>query len=138
MHPKNIRTNLATASLVVMAACLAGPHIIRAGKFFWDYPIRRSDMRLQQHCLWQATYQIPKDAPFYKNSNHRFPTWSVDSYRYEYCLEGVDIPDDSLVQQPKFLSEKPDNPYSEGPDLLVEFMLFLRDPLNDYWRVWPF
>ena len=45
-QPKNIRANLVTASLVVIAACLAGPFVARA----WDYPVYQEEKRTVIYC----------------------------------------------------------------------------------------
>ena len=138
MHPKNIRANLATASLVVIAACLAGPHLIRAGQFLWDYPERKTFLYFQQDCLHDHIYIIRKDSPFYKETSYTYPTWQLNSYLYDKCIEIHKIPAELLVEQQEYYSSRP--AWEDEFDLLEELIYFLKHPIymlgywRDYWR----
>ena len=118
---------MATASLVVIATCLAGPHVIRTGKFLWNYPERANFRREQEWGLHYNTF------PSGKGSR----SWELSSYSYEKCVKSRDIPTEFLVEQPKYFSSKPVHPW--GPysqvDWLDELTNFLRYPIDttSYW-----
>lgn len=132
MHSKNIRANLATASLVVIAACLAGPHVVRIEQFIWEYPDRQSNRRLQEECVANRARVVPKGAPLYDRPGFDYPVWVLFDDQYEACLKGFEIPDEQLIKQPEYFFEEPSLPDREN--FFESFLWFLRDPVGEIER----
>lgn len=82
--PKDIRANRVTASLVVIAACLSGPHVVRGVNAILDYGPWVLEREQEQECRSKASRTLRlDDNPIHPDGQPVL----VFKKQYKECLE---------------------------------------------------
>ena len=119
--PKDIRANLVTASLVVIAACLAGPHVVRGVNAILDYGPWVLEREQEQECRSKASRIIRLDGNPIRPDGQPV---LVFKKQYKECLEFWKIREELRPINPKG-AHRPDQAKID-PGLDV-WMFFFQD-----------
>ena len=119
--PKDIRANLVTASLVVIAACLAGPHVVRGVNATLDYGPWVLEREQEQECRSKASRRLRLDGnPIHPDGQPVL----VFKKQYKECLEFRQIREELRPINPKGAHRPDQSKIDPGLDV---WMFFFQD-----------
>ena len=119
--PMDIRANLVTASLVVIAACLASPHVVRGVNAILDYGPWVLEREQEQECRSKASRTLRLDGiPIHPDGQPVL----VFKKQYKECLEFWKIREELRPINPKGAHRPDQSKIDPGLDV---WMFFFQD-----------